>query len=103
MIERYRALELGTVEERARVFPHLVGEQERNPQLNAAIRAGIERLRSGFETLARAAQERGSSTRRSSPDTSPGSASHSCKAPCSRSASTATRSTSTATPAPRPR
>ena len=59
MIERYRALELGTVEERARVFPHLVGEQERNPQLNAAIRAGIERLRSGFETLARAAQEHG--------------------------------------------
>ena len=59
VIERYRALELGTVEERGRIFPHLVGEQQRNPQLNAAVRAGIERLRAGFETLARAAQERG--------------------------------------------
>jgi AcrR family transcriptional regulator len=59
VIERYQELELGTVEERARIFPHLVGEQQRNPQLNAAVRAGIERLREGFETLARAAQERG--------------------------------------------
>src|SRR5262252_2683131 len=59
VIERYQALELGTVEERARIFPHLVGEQQRNPQLNAAVRAGIERLRAGFETLARAAQDRG--------------------------------------------
>jgi AcrR family transcriptional regulator len=59
VIERYQELELGTVEERARIFPHLVGEQQRDPQLNAAVRAGIERLRAGFETLARAAQERG--------------------------------------------
>src|SRR5215475_7588647 len=59
VIERYQELELGTVEERARIFPHLVGEQQRNPELNAAVRAGVERLRSGFETLARAAQERG--------------------------------------------
>jgi AcrR family transcriptional regulator len=59
MIARYQDLELGTVEERARIFPHLVGEQQRNPQLNAAVRAGIERLRQGFETLARAARERG--------------------------------------------
>jgi len=59
MIERYQELELGTVEERARIFPHLVGEQQRDPQLNAAVRVGIERLRGGFEALARAAQERG--------------------------------------------
>src|SRR6516164_876882 len=59
VIDRYQELELGTVEERARIFPHLVGEQQRNPQLNAAVRAGIERLRQGFEALARAAQERG--------------------------------------------
>jgi AcrR family transcriptional regulator len=59
VVERYRALELGTVEERARIFPHLVGEQQRDPQLNAAVRAGIERLRLGFEVLALAAQERG--------------------------------------------
>jgi AcrR family transcriptional regulator len=59
VIDRYQELELGTVEERARIFPHLVGEQQRNPQLNAAVRAGIERLRQGFETLARAAQTRG--------------------------------------------
>jgi TetR/AcrR family transcriptional regulator, transcriptional repressor of aconitase len=59
MIARYQDLRLGTVEERARIFPHLVGEQQRDPQLNAAVRAGIERLRQGFETLARAAQERG--------------------------------------------
>src|SRR5215467_13892645 len=59
VMERYQELELGTVEERARIFPHLVGEQQRNPQLNAAVRAGIERLRAGFETLAHAAQERG--------------------------------------------
>jgi TetR/AcrR family transcriptional regulator, transcriptional repressor of aconitase len=59
MIARYQDLELGTVEERARIFPHLVGEQQRDPQLNAAVRAGIEHLRQGFEALARAAQERG--------------------------------------------
>jgi AcrR family transcriptional regulator len=59
VIERYRRLELGTVEERARIFPHLVGEQQRDPMLNAAVRAGIDRLREGFEMLARAAQERG--------------------------------------------
>jgi AcrR family transcriptional regulator len=58
-IERFRDFELGTVEERARIFPHLVGEQHRNPQLNAAVRAGLENLRGGFETLARAAQQRG--------------------------------------------
>src|SRR5262249_43088830 len=44
VINRYQELELGTVEERARIFPHLVGEQQRDPQLNAAVRAGIERL-----------------------------------------------------------
>ena len=59
VIERYQRFELGTVEERARIFPHLVGEQQRDPQLHAAVRAGIERLRGGFEGLARAAQERG--------------------------------------------
>jgi AcrR family transcriptional regulator len=59
VIERYQQLELGTLEERARIFPHLVGEQQRTPQLNAAVRAGVERLRQGFETLARAAQDRG--------------------------------------------
>ena len=59
VIERYQSFELGTVEERARIFPHLVGEQQRDPQLNAAVRAGIERLRGGFEGLARVAQERG--------------------------------------------
>ena len=59
IIERYQDFELGTVVERARIFPYLVGEQQRNPQLNAAVRAGIEGLRAGFETLARAAQERG--------------------------------------------
>ena len=59
VIERYQRFELGTVEERARIFPHLVGEQQRDPQLNAAVRVGIERLRGGFEGLARVAQERG--------------------------------------------
>src|SRR5262249_53940610 len=59
VIERYQRFELGTVEERARIFPHLVGEQQRDPRLNTAVRAGIERLRGGFEALARAAQERG--------------------------------------------
>src|SRR5262245_4718474 len=28
VIDRYQELELGTVEERARIFPHLVGEQQ---------------------------------------------------------------------------
>ena len=59
MVDRFKDFELGTVEERARVFPHLAGEQQRNPQLNAAVRAGLEHLRGGFEKLARAAQERG--------------------------------------------
>src|SRR5688572_13388491 len=30
LIERYREFELGTVVERARIFPHLVGEQQRD-------------------------------------------------------------------------
>jgi TetR/AcrR family transcriptional regulator, transcriptional repressor of aconitase len=59
IIDRYQDFELGTVVERARIFPHLVGEQQRNPQLNAAVRTGLDTLRGGFETLARAAQERG--------------------------------------------
>ena len=59
MIGLFQEFELGTVVERARIFPYLVGEQQPNPQLNAAVRAGIEGLRAGFETLARAAQERG--------------------------------------------
>jgi AcrR family transcriptional regulator len=59
LIDRYGSFELGTVEERARIFPHLIGEQSRNEQMNAALRSGIDRLRDGFETLARAAQERG--------------------------------------------
>jgi len=58
-IERFQDFELGTVVERARIFPHLVGEQQRDPRLNAVVRAGIGQLRAGFETLARAAQERG--------------------------------------------
>jgi AcrR family transcriptional regulator len=59
IIDRYQDFELGTVVERARIFPHLVGEQQRNPQLNAAVRAALDTLRGVFETLARAAQERG--------------------------------------------
>jgi AcrR family transcriptional regulator len=59
LVERFQEFELGTVEERARVFPHLAGEQQRNPQLNAAVRAGLDHLRGGFERLARAARERG--------------------------------------------
>lgn len=59
LLTRYRSVELGTIEERARIFPHLLGEQQRNPALNVAVRTGIERLRANFEKLARAAQERG--------------------------------------------
>src|SRR5262245_49836663 len=43
VIQRYQQLELGSLEERARIFPHLVGEQQRTPRLNAAVRAGVER------------------------------------------------------------
>jgi AcrR family transcriptional regulator len=59
IIARFQEFELGTAVERARIFPYLVGEQQRNLQLNAVVRAGIETLRGGFERLARAAQERG--------------------------------------------
>jgi AcrR family transcriptional regulator len=59
LIERYRSVEFGTAEERARVFPHLAGELQRDPALNAAARAGLDMLRATFEKLARAAQERG--------------------------------------------
>lgn len=59
LIERNRSAELGTLEQRARIFPHLIGEQQRDPDLNAAARAGLSHLREGFATLARAAQERG--------------------------------------------
>jgi AcrR family transcriptional regulator len=68
LIARYQEMELGTVEERARIFPHLVGEQLRDPELNAAVRAGLEHLRAGFATLARAAQERGELDRAIDPE-----------------------------------
>src|SRR5215208_7224066 len=68
LVDRFQDFELGTVVERARIFPHLVGEQQRNPELNAAVRAGIDGLRSGFEELARGAQERGELA----PDVDPG-------------------------------
>lgn len=59
VIERFQEIELGTLEERARIFPHLVGEQQRRPELHGAVIAGVDRLRAGFELLARAAQDRG--------------------------------------------
>ena len=59
LLDGFRRMELGTVDERARIFPHLVGEQLRDEELNAAVRIGLERLRAGFATLARAAQRRG--------------------------------------------
>jgi AcrR family transcriptional regulator len=59
MVDLFQEFELGTAVERARIFPYLAGEQQRNPQLNAVVRAGLEGLRAGFESLARAAQERG--------------------------------------------
>jgi AcrR family transcriptional regulator len=59
LIERYRRIPVGTLEERARLFPHLVGEQQRDPELNALVRAALEHLRAGFATLARTAHERG--------------------------------------------
>ena len=59
VIDRYRDFALGTVVERARIFPHLVGEQQRDPQLNATVRSALEQLRGAFELLARAAQDRG--------------------------------------------
>jgi AcrR family transcriptional regulator len=58
LIERYRS-GLGTVEERARIFPHLLGEHQRNPALHAAVRTGLDGLRRSFEKLARAARDRG--------------------------------------------
>jgi AcrR family transcriptional regulator len=59
LIVRFREMDLGTVHERARIFPHLAGEQQRDPQLNALVRAGIDGLRKVYEGLVRAAQERG--------------------------------------------
>jgi AcrR family transcriptional regulator len=64
----FQRMELGTVDERARLFPHLVGEQLRDEELNAAVRMGLERLRAGFATLARAAQQRGELDRAIDPD-----------------------------------
>lgn len=59
LIERNRTVEFGTVQDRARIFPHLIGEQQRDPELNAAARAGLSGLREGFATLTRSAQQRG--------------------------------------------
>jgi hypothetical protein len=58
LIEQNQHVGLGTLEERARLFPRLVGEQQRDEGLNAAARVGLSRLREGFATLARAAQGR---------------------------------------------
>ena len=103
IIDRYRDFELGTVVERARILPHLVGEQQRNPRLNAAVRTGLDTLRGTFETLARAAQERGELDPAVDPSSSAGSRSRSCRGCWCRSASTARRSTSTPTLTRRPR
>src|SRR3954467_3629050 len=45
LIANYRSVDFGTAAERARIFPHLAGEQQRNPALNAAARAGLDGLR----------------------------------------------------------
>jgi AcrR family transcriptional regulator len=68
LLDGFQRMELGTVDERARLFPHLVGEQLRDEELNAAVRMGLERLRAGFATLARAAQQRGELDRAIDPD-----------------------------------
>lgn len=59
LIEDYRSVEFGTAVERARIFPHLVGEQQHGPALSAPARDALEGLRGSFEKLARAAQDRG--------------------------------------------
>jgi AcrR family transcriptional regulator len=59
LIAGYRSVAFGSAQERARIFPHLIGEQQRDPTLAAAARAGLDALRASFETLARAAQARG--------------------------------------------
>ena len=59
LIAAYRSADFGSAAERARIFPHLAGEQQRDTTLNAAARAGFDGLRASFAKLARAAQERG--------------------------------------------
>jgi AcrR family transcriptional regulator len=59
LVDDYRDIRLGTFDELARLLPHLIGEQQSDPELNAAVQAGLERVRGGYEKLARAAQERG--------------------------------------------
>src|SRR5262245_31038327 len=59
LVEDYRGIKLGTFDELARLLPHLIGEQQRDPELNGEVQAGLERVRAGYEKLARAAQERG--------------------------------------------
>jgi AcrR family transcriptional regulator len=59
LIADYREFPIGTFDEFARLFPHLVGELLRDAELNAAVQTGLERVRAGYELLARAAQERG--------------------------------------------
>jgi AcrR family transcriptional regulator len=68
VIEQNQKFEMGTVDQRARIFPHLIGEQQRDPTLNVAARDGLSRLRQGFATLAFAAQERGELSRAVDPD-----------------------------------
>jgi TetR/AcrR family transcriptional regulator, transcriptional repressor of aconitase len=68
LIERYGAEPFGSAQERARVFPHLAAEQQRNPDLRAAARTSFDRLRGSFEQLARAAQERGELDRAIDPE-----------------------------------
>src|SRR5262245_16026893 len=59
LVEDYRGIQLGTFDELARLLPHLIGEQQRDPELNGAVQAGLEHVRAGYEKLARAAQKRG--------------------------------------------
>src|SRR5262245_24556123 len=59
LVEGYQGIQLGTFDDLARLLPHLIGEQQRDPELNAAVQTGLERVRAGYEKLARAAQEHG--------------------------------------------
>jgi AcrR family transcriptional regulator len=59
LIADYREFPIGSFDEFARLFPHLVGELLRDGELNAAVQMGLERVRANYELLARAAQERG--------------------------------------------
>ena len=59
LVSAFRDFDIGTFDQRTRIFPQIVAEAQRRPQLGERVRSGLGSVLALLADLARAAQERG--------------------------------------------